>query len=328
MKSKRWILGFFLILFLGLGLYMFTAYKVNPLGFFTTDQGLEYYYSTDSTRALKLKYLYAHRDEYDAVIMGGSKTGQFDVDRLTEYTGLRYYNLYSNLGNFKDYLDYTEFLVEKVGIRELTLSLSIYEVNAYSRTDRGTNYLTPAITTGSRFEQIKEFLSYLVSDRRSLMKNYKKNKNRAEEHHYYADCVVDGMRNRRRTVYGYNSDPDGWIERNVMVDYDNRLAVLFGDDVLDDKGEIMLQNLEALRKIKGICDNNQVTLKVLITPACFNERYHYEAEAFYSYIEEIMQIAGEVWDFSGFNDINMNAYNFLDSKHFDNEVADLVLDTM
>ena len=327
-KSKRWILGFFLIVLIGVGGYMYTAYRINPLGFFTTEQGKEYYYSSDSARAIKLKYLHQHRDEYDAVIMGGSKTGQFSVDPLSEYTGLRYYNLYFNHGNFKDYLDYTPFLIEDVGIKELTLSLSSYEVNMYDRTQQGTNYETPAITTGSKAKQFLETLKYLVSDRRSLAKYARKNKKRAEAGQYFADCVVDGERNRRKTIMAYHEDPDLFVQTQVMIDYNNRLAALFSGYALDEKIDNMQQNIEALRQIKQMCDSAGVTLKVLITPACFNERHLYEGEEFYTYIRDIIKITGELWDFSNFCDINLNPYNFLDSRHFNNEVADLVVDTM
>ena len=39
-----------------------------------------------------------------------------------------------------------------------------------------------------------------------------------------------------------------------------------------------------------------------------------------------MQLCGEVWDFSSFNDINMNPYNFYNYTHYSRQVADLQLD--
>ena len=90
---------------------------MNPEGYFTNVQGQPYYYKDDCARAIKAKYLLDHKDEIDGIVIGGSKCGAVDTDQMTEYTGLRYYNMYLNLGNFKDYLSFTKFLVQRVEVK-------------------------------------------------------------------------------------------------------------------------------------------------------------------------------------------------------------------
>ena len=40
------------------------------------------------------------------------------------------------------------------------------------------------------------------------------------------------------------------------------------------------------------------------------------------------EVAGEVWDFSSFCDVNLNPYNFANEKHFNRAVADCMVNIM
>ncbi len=322
LKSRRWIAGFLALVFVCTGCYMAVCYKANPEGYFSNIQGVPYYFKDDCARAIKSRYILDHKDEIDAVVMGGSKCGVVDTDKMTEYTGLRYYNLYLNLGNFHDYLDFTKFLAEEVGIREITLILSNYEVLAYDRTYRGNNYQTPALFSGSLFKQIQEFLSWMIVDPETL----KVNLDRLKINPAYADAIVDGRRSRMATTLSYNNDPDAFAAR-VLRDYDTRLGILFSQDI-EDQSEVIEQNLSALSQMKKICEENDVNFQVVIGPSTMTERYRYETPDYYRYNLQIINMMGKVWDFSNYNDINMNYYNYYDHLHYDAEVSDLMVDTM
>ena len=92
MKSKRWLLLFFVLFFAGIGGYMAINYHVDPLGYFIVDKGESYYNSGDYTRAIKSKYVKENKDQIDAVVLGGSKSGVLSTELLSEYTGKKYYN--------------------------------------------------------------------------------------------------------------------------------------------------------------------------------------------------------------------------------------------
>ena len=55
------------------------------------------------------------------------------------------------------------------------------------------------------------------------------------------------------------------------------------------------QNIEAMRQIKEICDENGVTLKVVIGPTFLAEIYKFEGEAYYDYLRELVKIT-DIWD--------------------------------
>ena len=70
---------------------------------------------------------------------------------------------------------------------------------------------------------------------------------------------------------------------------------------------------------------------MVIGASSLSERYHYEQDQYdryYGYLRGIVDICGSVWDFSSFNDINLNPYNFYNYSHYTNEVADLQIDVM
>ena len=98
MKSKRWLCIFFLLFFVGMGGYMAINYHFDPLGYFTVQKEEPYYRSNIYTRAIKSEYVTKNADNYDAVIIGGSKSGVLSTKLLSQYTGKRYYNFYFNKG--------------------------------------------------------------------------------------------------------------------------------------------------------------------------------------------------------------------------------------
>ncbi|MCR5161110.1 MAG: hypothetical protein K6C06_05000, partial [Lachnospiraceae bacterium] len=77
-----------------------------------------------------------------------------------------------------------------------------------------------------------------------------------------------------------------------------------------------------------LCDDNGITLKLMIGASFLGERYTYECDEYYDYLRQIVEVAGEVWDFSDFCDVNLNPYNFANEKHFNRAVADCMVNIM
>lgn len=323
-RSRKWVREFFLLLLIGILAYMGVNYYADALGYFTNAKKKEYYFSDDYARAIKLQYLLDHKDEIQGVILGGSKSGTLDVERMEEYTGLRYYNMYMNIGNFSDYLDFTRFLVKKTDVSEITLSLSSFETLGYDQEDRGNVYKKPALVTGGTFARVQEVLANLMLDQKSVVEALE---SRGKKEPARGDSVHNGMRNRRGNTLSISKDWDGWVNKTVLKRYDRRLAELFSEKA-EDQGQVRAQNLEALRQIKELCSANGVTLKVMFPVSFLGERYDYECPSYYAYFAQIVNIAGEVWDFSDYNDVSLNPYNFYDWRHCSRAVNQLTIDTM
>lgn len=326
-KTKRWLVIFFALLLLIVPCYMAANYIVDPMFYFAADKGSTWYNSNKYGRAVKSKYMLKHKDEYDAVILGGSKSGALDVKRLGGYTGLRYYNFYMESGNFSDYLTYATFLIQKCGVKEITLHISSFEVMNYSLDFREADvWRVPAVVNGTALDKALETLKFLMTDTSLLfyaVKNREVNERRA-------DNIADGMKNWTVTKGKMEADPEGWIQKEFYEEYPKHLSTLFGDKNWVEKPHYE-ENLEALRQIREMCSEYGVTLKVVIGASSISERFRFEQDPYdryYDYIREMVRIMGEVWDFSSFNDINMNPYNFYNFTHYSREVADLQVDVM
>lgn len=119
-KSKQWLLLFFAIVFVGTAAFMAVNYQIDDTGYFAVEHGDETVDANGYTRAAKCKYLRKYADDYNAVVLGGSKAGVLSTERLSEYTGKNYYNFYVAYGCFSDYLTYASWLIDTVGIDEIT----------------------------------------------------------------------------------------------------------------------------------------------------------------------------------------------------------------
>ena len=90
MKSKRWICIFLSLFFAGIAAFMGLNYTLDPLDYFTVSKNKTSYDTNSYARAIKSEYLSRHPEEFDAVVIGGSKAGVLSTELLSEYTGKNY----------------------------------------------------------------------------------------------------------------------------------------------------------------------------------------------------------------------------------------------
>lgn len=319
-KSKKWLALFFGLLLAGIVLFMAINFTVDPAGYFTVERGAEEVSANGYTRAAKSKYISKHADEYNAVVLGGSKAGVLDTELLSGYSGKNYYNFYIAYGCFSDFLTYARYLVNEVGVEEITLHISSIEVQKYSRADENEIYEVPAVVNGTMPELILENLNYLCRDiTSSIDAVFDDNLSQG------MDSIVTGERNYSYAYSLMEQDRETYKNEYVLTRMRKRLANLFDGD--DPSIPAVDDNITALKKIKKLCDKNDVKLNVVIGPTFLTEIPLFEGEEYYNYLREIVKIT-DVWDFSGFTQYNLNPYNFVNEGHYNNTVADLMVKTM
>lgn len=322
-NSKKWLLTFFVIVAVGIAAFMMTNYLVDATGYFSVERGAETVDANGYTRAAKSKYIKKHADAYNAVVLGGSKAGVLSTELLSEYTGKNYYNFYIAYGCFADFLTYADYLIRTAQIEEITLHLSSIEVQKYSRADVNEIYEVPAVVDGNAAELLLENLNYLCRNIESTME-YMLDGNAEQERGM--DRLADGERDYSYPYSLMETDPDAYVQKYVLPRYEKNLENLFADGKEPDMPALE-QNIAAMKKIKTLCEENSVTLKVVIGPTFLAEMYKFESARYYDYLRELVQIT-DLWDFSGFIPENLNPYNFVNEGHYKNEVADLIVDTM
>ena len=322
MKSKRWICIFLSLFFAGIAAFMGLNYTLDPLDYFTVSKNKTSYDTNSYARAIKSEYLSRHPEEFDAVVIGGSKAGVLSTELLSEYTGKNYYNFYFNCGNFSDYEKYITFLIKNVGISEVTLHLSSFETQYYTKEGDGSYvFEVPAILTGNPWSRLTEICNYLMTD---IKTTFQETKNK-QEGSYSTDDLATGERIWGKAIESMAKDPDAFVKNHVTNSFESRMKKFFRQEA--SRYTAFDDNIAALKRIKALCDENQVTLKVVIGASFLTERCAYECYRYYDYLRQIVEIT-DVWDFSDYNDVNRNPYNFINYKHFDNAVADLMVNTM
>ena len=160
-KGKQWLILFFAVVAVGTAAFMMVNYMIDPTGYFSVERKAGEVDANGYTRAAKSKYIKKHKDEYNAVVLGGSKSGVLSTELLSEYTGKNYYNFYFAYGCFSDFLTYSRYLIETADIDEITLHLSSIEVQQYDRSATNEIYEVPAVVDGNAIDLLLENLNYL-----------------------------------------------------------------------------------------------------------------------------------------------------------------------
>ena len=324
-SSKKWVLTFMTLMILVLVFICTVNYVVDPYGYFRF-QGGNYFELNDDyyTRVLKAERIKNYADEYDAYIIGGSKASGIRADKLSEIDGYRYYNSYIQSGNFEEYEKYINYIFENdKDVKKIFLHLSSIEVKAYSRQHLGDTYKTPAQVDGR--SKVAEVLRMLFKNLKVSVQEIKKIADNKTNPVAYPE-LPSGERNLGKYYDAVKLDKEWFKERYVMKDYDKSIKELF--EGKREQSENMKLCLDALKRIKAACDERGVELFVVFGPSFITEMAVFDGPQFWNYYGEVVNIVGDVWDFSDYNDIMLNPYNFYNNLHFFYDVGELMLDTI
>ncbi|HCT92723.1 MAG TPA: hypothetical protein DF613_15290 [Lachnospiraceae bacterium] len=300
-------------------------YFVDPFGYFHFIGGdynrIDFQLNTEYyMRFLEAERIRHYKDQYDAYIVGGSKAGSYQAEKLRELDGYRYYNVWASGGSVQNYYYYAKYILENTDAKKIVMNLSGGEVRGYDRQYMGDVCVIPAQVKGDSV--FLERLDFLFKDVHVAMDTWKERRDAGSLPSYYnADT---GDRNLLKYYRARAKDPEAFAERRVLEDFDKQMKRLFTKKISHDAYE---ENLAAIREIRDLCREKGVEFMLVVAPAFIGEMSEHECEAYWEYMEELAVIT-DYWDFSGYNDIDMNPYNFCDEGHFLYEVTDLIVDTI
>lgn len=325
MNYKKWNVAFLCLVLAVFTVLASVNYVVDPFGYFSFQAG-DYEavdFPVDTTyyqRELKAQHVLHYSDNYDAYLIGGSKSGSYRAEKLQELDGYRYYSMYEAGGSFYEYELETEFLLKYANPKKILLSISGGEVNYLKRNQEDITVKVPAILTGeSRFLEMIDFLFMDITRSIDRLKERLNGKS-------YAELTPTGERNLSKYYQKMENGTDmEEYTRNAVLDtFAARMKTLF---TKDKEASYIEESLASLKRIKEMCDSSGVELMVIVAPSFISEMGKFESSYFRTYLNEIALIT-DYWDFSGFHDIDLNPYNFYNDGHFYYEVADLVIDTI
>ena len=248
--------------------------------------------------------------------MGGSKAGGYTSEIMAELDGYRYYNCFITMGNFEEYYIFVDHIIKNSpNLKKIVLNLSGFECLFDVR--EGIKQETPAVLTGK--SQAIEFVKF-------LFKNPKLSFDEIFNPSFDYRQNDDGSRNLAGAYEEYLKNPNQYVQENVIYDLNKDLTEMF------EKAETRTfssfpNDMRYLRQIVELCEKNDIELLVINSATPLTSRQSYEGEAYWNFLAQVATVT-DFWDFTSYNDINLNPYNFYDDAHPFYEVVELMIDTI
>lgn len=320
MSPKKWSVLFLCLIIATLLFISGTNYFVDPYGYFRSQSGDCYDLDEeDYLREQKAQHIKHFSDNYDAYLIGGSKAGALRTEKLSELDGYRYYNCWVMSGNFEDYEAYTKYITENTNAKKVLLQISTSEIKQFGRESFGDIYKTPAMLSDK--SKASEYISF-------LFKNLKLSVDELTDHSTRYPCLQTGERNLTK-YYDYYNKTKGTEEyyNFLMKKKVDRFYKTLKKGT-PDKSAVTRECIGSLKYMKELCDKHGVEFQVFFGSVFAGQMIGYEGESFYNFMQQVVDVAGDVWCFNTYNDVALNPYNYYDIAHYYYEIGDLMIDTM
>lgn len=319
-SAKKWCVRFVCIILAALLAIMGINYFVDPYGYFRSQGGDCYELDEeDYLREQKAQHIKHFSDKYEAYLIGGSKAGALRTEKLKELDGYNYYNCWVMSGNFQDYEAYTKYIVEHANPKKILLHISTSEIKKFDREAYGAIYETPAMLSGE--SKIAEYFSF-------LFKNLKLSFEKLTDDSVRYPCLETGERNLTK-YYNYFNEHKGTDEYYDFL-LKEKVEAFYKklESGVRDKSTVTSQCIASLKRMKQMCDKNNVEFQVFFGSVFAGQMIGYEGDSLYNFMREVVQVAGDTWCFNTYNDVAMNIYNYYDIAHYYYEIGDMMIDTM
>lgn len=323
MNTKTWVISFIVGIMLLMGAFMAVNYGVDSIGYFAVEHNKNRWEANSYFKASKFKQIKKNHNQYTGFVLGGSKSGTVDPQRLEVFTGDKWFNLCINSPTFQEYYRYVDWLSKNTDVKKICLYLSGHEINRkWAEEPQSSTRKLPEATFGDDLDALLEKLYHLTLDVESNIQYLDVNEEYKDIYYYKANTGDIDYLAYKKAIQSEDESKD-WIKEHVLQEYQNNLDILFKNST---KTIISAEeNLKALRRIKNICRNKNIDLMVILGPTFIGELSLYESQGFYEYLRCLVNEI-TIWNFSGINSINLNPYNFIDNTHCNNDVNNLVID--
>lgn len=284
----------------GIGMY------IDPYGVFHYD-AIPIHSGEPNSRYVKTKYILNHPTEFDSFLFGSSRVGYIHVHQRNDEQH-RWYNMtYSNAGlaEVKDTIEC--FLEEGVKPKQIMIGIdTIDDSNPYVHDGDLLRTMYPR-TWQRKIAFYPQYMNPAVGMEALLTLEFVKGRE------------ADSIREKYYTTGAIYKEGSGeFHSKEIQKEYQEPSLEM-------SKG--IENDLEVLRRIVALCEDNQIQLILFSTPL-HESVYLSEVERGYIlYIAEIAKIH-DIYHFSGLNTICCDDSNYWEEIHFKKEVGDEILKTI
>ncbi|MCL2047011.1 MAG: polysaccharide deacetylase family protein [Oscillospiraceae bacterium] len=313
MTAKRWVIMFCIVSIILASIVPMMNIIIDPFSVFG-DRLYEWnsHGMTNNPKAAKFAYVDARRGEFDAFIIGPSGASVFSPDKLEEYTGLRWYNMF-NYGSDMEYMGkLAKYLIENHMPKHILLVLPAVSAVSYA----------PAIWGVTNEQPMKPFwrTPFLFAN-----PQYAVNKAKAYPPPYVQggwDVFVarTGTYNKTRRAI----EPIGAME-DYLIAYPEFVAPRFWN-----QGMIYIEESTlVVAEIAQMCSEQGIELTIVAPPMLAEEISSYNVEKvqdFYSGITDIADING-LWYFIT-SSVSYEPRYFYDTTHARTAIGNIMIAKM
>lgn len=288
---------------------------VDPFGVFG-DKIFDWYAydMTQNPRIAKIAYLDEHHGEYDSYIIGSSKTSSYSVEKLNEYTGARFYNMIMYGGDMYDAQKTAEYVINNYEVKNIILNIGIEEMYSYDYEDDDTKGNLHAKVEGE--SELLFYLKYAF-----LNPQYSLDKLEA---YFERDCLptADDVFIPETGVYNKTVRDAESITGEAEFFENNPEFYLYRED--GRRGEAIDKAVESVRAVKELCESRGIDFKLIASPLYDTEIEDYDYNDLCTYWQKLAEVT-DIYDFTGYSPVSMDARYFYDDAHFRNSVGDMAL---
>ena len=263
-----------------------------------------------NTRYLKIEHL--KKNDYGGFILGNSRVNGYGVDISTTLIGVNFYNMTAPGDTPTGILLKLRWLLEHQPIKHVVIAVSI---NDFVGNDGDNEWALHGLEHPD------------VSDRNGIFFYWKYIWAHPRHHLYniYNNFI------KEQTWWRFEKDTGHYyfteIEQRLETDLDGLVAERYAAmpyfTPVDARiGASFLRDFDMAIKS---AHQNGVPVTVIVSPHYYRAFLSYDVDTYADWLEEIVGIAGEVWDFSGLNSVTTDEQFYFDTSHFSFQMGELVL---
>ena len=291
---------------------------VDPFGVFG-DRILSWwsYDMTQNPRTAKIGYLDRHWRDYDAYIIGCSKTSSFPTAQLNELYDASFYNMIMYGGDLYDCEKTAEYVLEHYRARHIVINIGFDEVMDYDNESDDMKGNLHAKVDGSSL--LRFYGKYLFSNPEYALKKlyaYARNGYLVNENRVF-DAETGAYDKSMRDIEPI-SDLKSYLEKYPAFT-ETHTAV----QSLPDWEEA----LAGIARIRDLCAAHGASFTLLISPMYAGDLDRYICDDLSRFLVRLADIT-DYWDFNGYTEAAFEPRWFYDPTHPRNMLGGMALSVM
>jgi len=326
---RNWLITFIASFLIGCIFVFSINYLIDPYGAFgdkvlnMNSYGLEY-----NSRLAKIPYLDKNYEKFDTYILGGSKVGALLPEDIDKAYGAKSYNMMMTMGEFDAYEKTIDYIIDNYDPKRIILQLSVLEIKYFGEREALSSRLNYKVSDLSPFGYFYEYGKLNLEESVNKLYTFAE---KTDDYDKDANIsILTGVQNRdsvikkiaKRKEKFYRKEDYETLKATEHTDVKAKSdgsKIKFTSFTSSTKGKRNFvkidKSLEALQKIVDKCNENNVEFVLLSAPTCNKEFEIYPADKLKDYMTKIAEIC-PYWNFTGYNEISYNYWNFYDVNHY------------